>query len=463
MSARIITASLICAFLALIVWWLEPASPEAGMARSLLGERWYRLSLEGRHLGYWHTRNYRDRDGSWVFESEQRFALGSTEPVTTSVRRVFQATPPHLLLAAEHQQSRRGSSRGVRIEGQEGGYVAVTVPADGSAPRPLTWRYALADYLAIELWLDALQPAAGARKAVDTLDFDRYARITRAFEVVARNADGYLIESAAPYAATRIELDERHVPRQLTISGLFDLTRTTRQDALAPRSVLQAASYHIPVDRRLAHHTSISRLVLGVHGAEDPRALFPDTRADARGWHLALTAPPAVGGSVQASQRQESLHFPSAHPRIAALASRAAQGAGTETDRALALMDFVHRFLDYQPGLPARGVLELLDDPRGDCTEFADLLTTLARSQGIPATTIFGLAYADGPQPAFAYHAWNELYVDGAWLAVDPTWGAPRVDATHIPLPDDEDAALTLLTGRLPLEFSIREVAHFPD
>jgi transglutaminase/protease-like cytokinesis protein 3 len=94
-------------------------------------------------------------------------------------------------------------------------------------------------------------------------------------------------------------------------------------------------------------------------------------------------------------------------------------------------------------------------------TEFADLFTTLARSLGIPARTVFGLAYDDGNEPAFAFHAWNEVSVDGVWQSVDPTWNQLRVDATHIPLPSNQSAALQLITGSVDLNFSVREVDYF--
>lgn len=460
---RILIAGLACASLAFIVWQLRDTSPEAEMARRLLGEHWYRLSLDGRHLGYWHTQNLRDRTGNWIFESEQRFALDAADPVSTTARRVFAARPPHRLVTAEHLQSGRHGVRGVRIEARPDGYAVVRLPPDGTADRLVSWQYALADYLKFELWLDSEQPADGARRSVDTLDFERSARVARTFQIISRNDDGYVIENAAPLSATRIQLDRDYVPIHLAISGLFELTRSSRQAALAPRSALQAASYHIPTDRRLPDHTRVSRLVLRVEGADDPQALFGDMETHADGWRLVLQAPPVIGGRVGPSHREETIQLPSSHPDISSLAAGVVAGIPTETGRALALTEFVHRFVEYRPGSPPRGVLELLEDPRGDCTEFADLLTTLARSQGIPAATIFGLAYADGSEPAFTYHAWNELYADGTWIAVDPTWGELKVDATHIPLPEDETAALALLTGAAPLTFSILEVDHFPD
>ena len=108
-------------------------------------------------------------------------------------------------------------------------------------------------------------------------------------------------------------------------------------------------------------------------------------------------------------------------------------------------------------------MLSLLDEPVGDCTEYADLFTTLARSLDIPARTVFGLAYADREEPAFAFHAWNEVSMDETWRPVDPTWNLLRVDATHIPLPSNRGAALALITGATKLSFSVLEVDYFDD
>jgi transglutaminase-like putative cysteine protease len=79
----------------------------------------------------------------------------------------------------------------------------------------------------------------------------------------------------------------------------------------------------------------------------------------------------------------------------------------------------------------------------------------------MPARTVFGLAYEDGATPAFRFHAWNEVEVDGRWQAVDPTWNQLRPDATHIPLPAEAGRALELLTGGTSLSFRIREVDYF--
>jgi hypothetical protein len=50
---------------------------------------------------------------------------------------------------------------------------------------------------------------------------------------------------------------------------------------------------------------------------------------------------------------------------------------------------------------------------------------------GIPSKVATGLVYFHG---SLGYHMWTEVYVDGAWRAVDAALGQEAIDATHIKL-----------------------------
>ena len=464
MAGRIFIAALLCILVAGLAWWLEqPATDLTRRAQALAGERWFALSLEERHLGYLRTHNYTDADGNWVFESEQRFAMNPYDAAATTTRRVFAGPEPHALISARHLQTRRGRAEGVQIEASETGYRASRLPEDGTVSSRFSWQYALADYLDFELWLAREQPAAGRSRSVMTLNFDRLEPVRRTFEVVDLDSGRYTIENGAPLTATRIQLDDRFAPTAMTIAGLFNLELVSKEEALAPRSALQAASYHIPINRRLANHTRISELELAISGHESPRTLFPAARRSEDRWTLKLRHDPRTNGRAGPEHEKETVQIPARHSDIRALARSAVSDLGDDASRASALNQFVHGFITYKPGHPPQSVLTLLESRLGDCTEFADLLTSLARSIGLPARTVFGLAYADGQEPAFAYHAWNEIFLDGDWQPFDPTWGQDRVDATHIPLPDDETAAMLLLTGAVSLRFDVLDVQFFSD
>ncbi len=72
-----------------------------------------------------------------------------------------------------------------------------------------------------------------------------------------------------------------------------------------------------------------------------------------------------------------------------------------------------------------------------DCSEFSQLYVAMARSLGLPARMVSGLAHSGS---SFGGHAWVEVYV-GEWIELDPTFGTDFVDATHI-----KDASGGLLT-----------------
>lgn len=90
-----------------------------------------------------------------------------------------------------------------------------------------------------------------------------------------------------------------------------------------------------------------------------------------------------------------------------------------QTDRwqaALTLRRWVSENLSFDAGVMLATSSEVLANRRGTCTEFAVLLTTLARSAGIPARYVQGYVYAHG---MLAGHAWTEVRIGDDWLALD--------------------------------------------
>lgn len=104
--------------------------------------------------------------------------------------------------------------------------------------------------------------------------------------------------------------------------------------------------------------------------------------------------------------------------------------AGKDRDAwsvALKLADWTHKNLEWKHVLRADPVLTLATR-EADCTEFSALFVGMARSLGLPARMVTGLAYSGS---SFGGHAWVEVWI-GKWIELDPTWGTSFVDATHI-------------------------------
>ncbi len=140
---------------------------------------------------------------------------------------------------------------------------------------------------------------------------------------------------------------------------------------------------------------------------------------------------------------QSSLYVPANDSEFGPLARRIVGGETQTGKAAQKIAAYVHQTITPDPSIPAlRTARDILHEPRGVCRDYTTLFTTLARSVGLPTKQCTGVVYAGG---AFLYHAWPEVWVGknaqtGAdnWVALEPTWGQPWADATHIKLAEGE-------------------------
>jgi transglutaminase-like putative cysteine protease len=105
--------------------------------------------------------------------------------------------------------------------------------------------------------------------------------------------------------------------------------------------------------------------------------------------------------------------------RVRTLAAALMRDSDAQTARAI--YDWTRNNLRYA-GYVAddRGAVDALVSNSGDCTEYAYLVTALARANGIPARMVGGFVMKDNgaPRPE-DYHNWTEVHFDGAWHIVD--------------------------------------------
>ncbi len=138
---------------------------------------------------------------------------------------------------------------------------------------------------------------------------------------------------------------------------------------------------------------------------------------------------------------------PSLTSRVVALAKQLTVDAPTSYQKALALEKYL-RTLPYSyqvTPLPPNGDAVdffLFNSGTGYCTYYASAMAVMARSLGIPArvaTGYFTGSYDAATQTYIVHendaHAWPELYIDGRWLAFEPTpiRPAPARNSTEPP------------------------------
>ena len=102
----------------------------------------------------------------------------------------------------------------------------------------------------------------------------------------------------------------------------------------------------------------------------------------------------------------------------------------------------------------------------GDCTEHAVLLAAVCRARGIPTRVAIGLVYSARDQ-GFAFHMWNEVWVEHRWVPLDATLGRGGIGAAHLKLAHSDlslesadSAMLTVLQVINQLQLKILSVEH---
>ena len=442
-----------------VLFVAQRPSPAGAIAERLAGERWYAVMFRHRPIGHYRAMTGQTPGGHFEFRTELHFKLTGDVGTRMEDALVFHRDAPHPLLRAEHAASAAGI-RQTRVVIADG----VATISDGVQQRQSSFdgELGMDDYLAIERWLAEDEPRVGDIHSARAVDFDRLAVVADNWRLLARDADGVEVGKDALADSTFVRMDNDFAPQRMQIGALFSL-EAVADEGLARlwerRPPIFSTAQSVAVDRPIPKPHALTRLVVAVsHDGQEvppwitdmPSVLTSDAAA-------AATADPDDVTRASAA----TVSYPADDPNLVALAERAVAGLVDEVDRAAALVGFVHSHLRYRDTDRAGGVLDTMRRRVGDCTEFADFYTTLARAVGLPARTVVGLAYRDSPGDnpgAFALHAWNEVAVDGVWRGVDPTWGQDSADLTHLRLP--EAFALALIAELPSLRLRVVEAVY---
>ena len=440
------------AMLIAVILWLDRQTPEAArIAHGLLGEAWYSIKLGNDHVGFMYNHAHRDVHDRWHFRTVTHFRLEQGAPNTIDKHLVFEATPPYTLKEATYRNSagqpRDNQTFVTAVRRSNTGYTAQLIRQGRASSADLQWQYSLEDFVGFELWLHTNQPAAGATSTAKSPDFEKLRVTQKTYRVVERNEQGYLISNNAPWQATTTQLNATYRPQHLTMAGIFEVTSASEAQAVALHDLPRKTAYAIPLDQPIRDHQRVTQLHLRLR---NPPPGIPET--------IQLSANPITTSGDGDAYSGEGLRYPTSHKTIRELAQRALADGGDQPLQSL--VQTTHRQMVYTENQPAGSVLAALRTGQGECTDYADLFTTIARAAGLPARTVYGLAYRDGAHPALMFHAWNEVYFGQRWHSVDPTWNQVDVDATHLPLSETQAATMVMAASAQSVSAQVLAVEY---
>jgi transglutaminase-like putative cysteine protease len=134
--------------------------------------------------------------------------------------------------------------------------------------------------------------------------------------------------------------------------------------------------------------------------------------------------------------------------RLSDIAWRLFQHTEPGWARVHAISEFVHRHIvfGYEHARPTKTALEVYNEGKGVCRDYAHLAITFCRCMNIPARYCTGyLGDMGTPQPWAAgdFAGWFEAYLGGRWHTFDPRNFVPRIgriliargrDASDVPI-----------------------------
>lgn len=232
--------------------------------------------------------------------------------------------------------------------------------------------------------------------------------------------------------------------RGVMISALEDETRARRYLVLASLNKKEGLIEYslIRPDPPISRARSVSALRIALSGA--PRLPPSDAaqRCERTGSEIVCemrafgTGVPEETPSAREKYLQPSITVQSNDPSIRRLVAEIVAGAQEPLERIARILRWLDANVEKAP-IDVFSALDVLERRKAECQGHAYLYAALARAAGIPTRIVNGLAHSEQLE-GFLYHSWAESLVGGHWLAVDPTFGQLRADATHIKLVEGE-------------------------
>jgi hypothetical protein len=139
--------------------------------------------------------------------------------------------------------------------------------------------------------------------------------------------------------------------------------------------------------------------------------------------------------------------------RIRNLAKRAIGEQTDDWQKAKRIENWVYKNVENDNSIPFCPASQVASKLRGDCRQHSMLAAALCRAASVPARTAVGLIYVDDRKkgPVLGFHMWDEVWVNGQWVSIDPTFGPNSVGATHLKIADHSWSETQSLTPLLPV------------
>ena len=456
-----------------------PIDFESPLAHAWLREDWFGIYCGDVRIGWMRRSLTRAPFGgvdAVVREVEMRLDVaGDGNEVGSLTRTAFRADGDQAFLGArvEHTEQARSVVRDVVSRGARFDVVTERrgTRIEGAVPAA---RLSLSDDLGIERLaaLAAQRPEGpqGAAVTVAEINFGTFAAGTR--KLVVKSAlppeEGrpqvFELTSGTGRAVESLRVDANGAVLEGSLGARFRYRVEPREVATDPatRQSLEALS-RVPLDGKLGAPALIRKLVLAWDDAQGrvfPAGARQTVRAEGKSLVVEIVRDAAGAAADDASTRDALTDEPAlglAEPLLGRAAAEILSGTADRGPQVARLLAFTSTRIENAVVLGTPTAVEILQRPRGDCTEHVLVFIALCRVSGIPARAVAGLSWMGDEAGTFGWHQWAEVALGGRWVPVDPTLGANPAPATNIVVDASPEARTLLWGARLRLVSAERD------
>ncbi len=449
---RLVSAALAAVFLCLPAM---AASTPYHLTSLPLGEHWFAILVDNDQVGFYCEKVRVLPNGDYQVEGDgsvRMKIMGFTKQ--SSSREIYQVGPDLTLKTVTVEQTINGkksrlsgsmAAGGLKLRREAGGKATVRLLKTKSSviPGPL-------------LNLVPLFRGAATGKQHTVLSFDPEESALKEVEITVlgedKTPDGQpalkLRNNLYPFVDNDIWVDARGNTLLESVRDGLVVTRAEAPEKLAAFiSGMALAKKDLIYDFSLVRSTpplrhnpaGLSGLTVAINGYAAQIPLLADgwqqverqgDRVLIRTGSLRQPGPGATEGqAVVERYLQPAEGIESTAAEISFKSRELTAGLPNNRAKAQALVNWVATWLSDSID-DGGSALESLSSKHGNCQTHARLYTALARAAGIPTRFVSGLVSQDGS--GFLYHSWAESYLDGAWVAVDPTFNQLPADPTHL-------------------------------
>lgn len=312
----------------------------------------------------------------------------------------------------------------------------LTLHRDGKLLTELSSGFTLDEYLGLDSWLTSTDLQVDDSISLRVLHLDQVDVALRTWSITRLTSELITVRSSDQIESSFAKTAQGiHLVRSVDASGLVLLPVSDTTDLDRRSRIPTASQIRIPLDEPLQRPKQLSMLELHVSFANDnpgPWASMLTSDGTLLSYDGRARNPP----KQSIKKEQQNVPSVSALVEVKRLANEAVANIHNEQEKITALVALAHEYISYESSKRPKSVVSTLMDRSGDCSDIANLLSSLALASGLNARTVYGLVY-DANSQTFQMHAWNEFRLnDGQVRSVDATWNQHHTDATHIEFPD---------------------------